>query len=84
MPEETHYEVKDAYHNMEKESEDDKQDYQTDDGPYPWTDLREIDHFSLCRAIVPHIYRIDLSPLNYLFHEICSITIAKVTIIRHG
>ena len=47
MPEETHDEVKDAYYNMEKESEDDKQNYQTDNGPYPWTDLWEIDHFSI-------------------------------------
>ncbi len=45
MPEETHYKVEDTYNEMEEKLEDDKQDYQTDDRPYPWTDLREIDHF---------------------------------------
>jgi len=45
MPEETHYKVEDTYNNMEEKSENDKQDYQTDDHPYLRTDLREIDHF---------------------------------------
>jgi hypothetical protein len=45
MPEETYQEVKNADNDMEEKSENDKQDYQTDNRPYPWTDLREIDHF---------------------------------------
>jgi len=45
MPEETHQEVKNADNDMEEKSENDKQNYQTDGGPYPWTDLGKVDHF---------------------------------------
>jgi len=45
MPEETHQEVKNTDNDMEEKSENDKQNYQTDGSPYPWTDLGKVDHF---------------------------------------
>jgi len=39
MPKKAHYKVKDAYNDMEEKSQDNKQNYQTDDGPHPWNDI---------------------------------------------
>ena len=74
MPEETHYEVKDAYNDMKEETQDDKDDYQSNSCPYPWTDLREIDHFFLviCRGEVlsPYSWAGKPSPYNIFVYAV--------------
>jgi len=39
MPKEIYYEVENTYNDMEEKSEDDKQNYQTDNCPYPWNNV---------------------------------------------